>query len=152
MRKYLIICCLLLLSLCGCGKKEPVTPEPVYVPLRPIMSTVAWDNLNITSITPVTAFESTEPTLSIFPYNDNDSYIKVERFIFSNNNLFDIIVSSCSAENVVATDRYSLCTLKSGTTYALLPFSEDTGYLVTTQLPSSYCEKVVEMLCQQLDS
>lgn len=149
MRKCLIIC-LLALLLTGCGKEVPVVEEPVYVPLRQVMSSVTWDNMTISSITPVTSFETTNDTLSIFPYNDNASYIKVERFIFSDNNLFNTIVSSCEEGNVVIEDKYSLCTLSSGQTYALLPFTEDTGYLISTTLPSSYCEKVAVMLCQQL--
>ena len=153
MRKSLIACLLIALLLCGCGAaEEPViVEEPVHVPLRNVSSTVTWDNISLNSFTPVTAFDCTESTLSIFPYNDNASYIKVEKFIFSSNNLFNILVSSCSVENVVNSDYYTLCTLPSGDTYALLKVTSDTGYLVSTKLPSSYCKKVVEMLCQQLD-
>lgn len=151
MRKSIILSLLAVCLLCGCGvdSPEPVE-EPTHVPLRPISNEVSWDSILVNAITPVTAFEIIDDTLSIFPYNDNASYIKVEKFIFSSNNLFGILVKGCSAENIIVTDSYSLCTLPSGESLAFIPTGENKGYLISTRLPSAYCKKVVDILCLQL--
>lgn len=138
---------LTLLLLCSCGEVEEVEYiEQSYTPLRNISYHTIWEDLDFTAITPVCAFDTTETALLIFPYNDNVRYIKVRMFLSSNNALFDDLVQTSTEENIIITDNYTLVTLSSGMNYALV----DDTYLISTDLPSSYCEKVAVMLCLQL--
>lgn len=150
-KRWLILSMFMLLSLTGCGKEEVIVEAP-YVPMRAVQSTTMWDGHQISAITPVTAFESKEDTLLIFPYNDSSSHIKIEKIIISQNDIFSQMIKSCSEDNIIKNAKYTLCTLEDGTTCSLIHITEDKGYLISTKLPSSYCGRVCELLCQLLGS
>ncbi len=147
MRKHVICLLAVLVFMTGCSKKEEIVTEPED--LRPIQSSCIWDNMTIDAITPVTAFESTEDSLLIFPYNNNDTHIKVRLFVVSNNHYWETVKSAYKGTNNIKEGKgYSLVTNEFGVTYGYIERDEETAYLVEADsLPSSYVECTLRALC-----
>lgn len=150
-KRNLLLTCLVLLSLTGCGGSEEVivAETPPSPPLHEVQTSAIWDNLTFSSITPVTSFESNGDYLKVFPYNDSQKYILVKQYLSSKNDAFSQLASVCTEESIVTKDNYTLYTTPAGVTSALIS-CEDVDYLVQTELPSYYCEMVCDMLCQLL--
>lgn len=141
----LILCSTILLL--GCSNKNE---ETVSVPdLRPIQYSCEWDSVSVNSITPVSTFETEDDCLKIFPYNNSESYIKIEKILISNNGFWDTVVKEYKdTNNVRVLDNFSYVTTASKVTIGYLPLDDEYAYIVSSDtLPSSYVEKVLEMLC-----
>lgn len=148
MQKQAIICTLLFTALLtGCGEQdtEPVIETP---PLHEITTSVVWDNLTLSQITPVTSIVVSGDSLDIFPYNDNDMHITVKRILISDNDFWQTVFNTQDTENTMTCDEYSLITTSSGATYGYLEIDEESAYIAfTDSLPSSYVWSALEMLC-----
>lgn len=143
-----ILTLLLLCSvLIGCGQETVV--ETVEPELRPISTEIVWDGLSLETITPVTAVEASDSEINIFPYNNNDAHITVRRILISNNGFWNAAISTYKdSENFRSTAKYSYVTLADATTYGYLPIDEEYAYIVfSSDLPSSYVELVLDVLC-----
>ena len=148
MRKSFVgLVCVLLLA--GCAAKEEPEVIPAPADLHSIQAYTDWNSIHIDAFTPVCAFEQDGDCLHIFPYNNSTRHITIEKYLYSENRLFEQLTKARSDTNKVETQQYSLFTNSDGMTYAFVPVSENFGWLVSSDLPSSYCIKVVEQLCKQ---
>ena len=142
----LLMACVILAS-CGNAKEEEkvVISKP---PLHEISSSVVWNNKKLEAITPVTAFDTTEDVLTVYPYNGSDRYVSVQIISVSENNLWKSITEPyINSANIVKGKRYSYVTLPNNVTYGYIPLSDESAYLVKSDCPSAYLQKVCEMLC-----
>lgn len=141
----MLILCATLFAGCGSKSEETVTAAD----LRPIQSSCIWESVSINSITPVSAFETEGSCLKIFPYNNSESYIKIEKILISNNGFWDTVVKEYEdTNNMRVLDNFSYVTTASKVTIGYLPLDAEYAYIVSSDtLPSSYVEKVLEMLC-----
>lgn len=148
MQKYsLVFVICLALFLTGCSN-ESVEEPVVETELRQVTTNAVWDNRNFDSITPVCAFESTDECLKIFPYNNSEEYIKVEKILISSNGFWNTVTNEFKdTNNVRVLDNYSYITTSSKVTIGYYALDDEYAYIVSTEtLPSSYVEKVLEML------
>lgn len=138
-----IMLCLLLM---GCSS-EPVTESPVIPDKRPVMSEFSNGSISMNSITPRTSYEDSGDVVCIYPYNNSDEHITIEKILVSDCGFWTTVISEYSeSNNLVKRDRYSLITLSDGTTYGYIANSEDTAYVLRSSLPSSYVEAVLDNL------
>ena len=149
MRKSVItVLCLCLLFITGCDEEieEPVVES---VDLRPITTSIVWDNKVIQNISPVSAFESSTDMLQIFPYNNNDKHITIRKIIVSDNGFWNTVMLGYEGtENIIVTEQYSLVTNNKECTFGYIPIDYEWAYIVYSEtLPSSYVEYVMKVLC-----
>ena len=152
--KKVTMCLLLALVLCcGCGKEKSDEEVVVVQDLRPISTEVTWDNISIKQITPVTAFETDASTTKIFPFNNSDKYITIEKIVISDNGFWETLSTGYKDTNNFKTaDSWSLITTTDSISIGYLQLDEENAYIVkTNSLPSSYCILVLEQLCQTLN-
>ena len=146
--KTLILICLFLLILSGCGD-EQVEESSAVLDLHPISDSTVWDNITIEAITPVTAFEINDDALKIFPYNNNDKHITMRKIVISRNGFWNTVETIYDgSDNLHVTSDYVLITMSNHCTYGYVPIDDEWAYIVSTEsLPSSYVEAFLRMLC-----
>lgn len=146
MQTRLLPVVMLCLLLVGCSS-EPVTETPVVPDKRPVMSEFSNGSISMNSITPRTSYEDSGDVVYIYPYNNSDEHITIEKILVSDCGFWTTVISEYSeSNNLVVRDRYSLITLSDGTTYGYIANSEDTAYVLRSSLPSSYVEAVLDNL------
>ena len=138
---------IIMLGLCGCSKKEVVPPPAPE--LRSVQTSTVWESVSINAITPVSAFEVEDACLKIFPYNNHEAYIKVEKILISGNGFWNTVTEDYKdTNNIRYVGNISYITIPNGKTMGYVPIDNEYAYLVSTDtLPSSYVEKVLVMLC-----
>lgn len=150
MRKLLVGILLSCALLAACGKEpaEVEVVEEVVPPLHEVVSEVNWDNHVITAITPTTAFVTDNDGLKIYPFNDLELYITVEKFYNSENEFWDIVFSDYKdSDNFVENSKYKLYTANDNVTHCIVRV-EDSTYHIYGKVLSGYIEKVATQLCQ----
>lgn len=142
----LLICCTVF---CGCSEKNETSVEEESKPLREISSEIVWNDLTLSPITPVCAFEINGGQLDIFPYNDSDFHISMKVIFTSDNKLWSSVKRNYNgSDNLQVYEPFSIVTVENGTTYGYMDRDENSAYLVSTEtLPSSYVVRLLEELC-----
>lgn len=150
-KKLAIVLIGVTMLLCGCGKQEEeVVSEPVPVShLHEPTESIVWNNMLLNGITPVTSFESTDDTLTIFPYYDNDAHITVRKIIISDNAFWNSVISQyIDSDNIKYVNDYALVTNTDGKSFGYIGIDEKTAYIISTDtLPSAYVESTLKLLC-----
>lgn len=143
----LVTLCILFLS--GCGEEE-VPPVPTPPPLHTQAQSITWDGMEITEVTPVSAFEITDTCIQIFPYFNSEEYISIERIYVSENDFWNSVTSEYEGTpNHKKDTNWELFTLPSGITLGCVIIDDDECYIIRTEaLSSAYVEKVCKMLCK----
>ena len=151
MRKTIACFVVLYALLVGCASEtQPETQMPVSeVCLHEPSDSHVWQGITIPAISPVTAFEEYGDTLKIFPYYNDNAYISLRVVLVSGNDFWNTVTSTyLDSGNAIVKDQYSYVTTENGITYGLLPVSETAAIVAETTLPSSYVDRILEMLCQ----
>ena len=145
-QKVALIAAIMAISISGCGSEEVVVEESVE--LRPIVTSITWEDMTIESFTPVTSMEATDSELSIFPYNNDERHITIRKIIISDNSFWDTVLSTVGDNNVIKKKEYSVITLSSGESYGYMEVGEDSAFIAySADLPSSYVASSLEVLC-----
>ena len=149
-RKCLVLICLPLLLLVGCGKTEPEAVEEPEVILHTVSESFDDGTVSMNSITPTTAFETVDEEVHIFPFYNSDKYISLKKVFISDNGFWDTMTSAYTdTNNLKSYDKYKLITTEAGKSIVMLPYGDDSALLIeSSDLPSGYVKAVADALCK----
>lgn len=149
-KKAVIVLSLACVLIAGCSKSaDETTPMDTSQALREIQESYTWGELEVNNISPVTAFEESGGELKIYPYNDGDSFVVVKVVYTSINDFWNTVKKTYSKTgNYKKIGDTFVVTDKTGVTYGMVKIDDDSSYLVSSTLPSSYVESVVLDLCK----
>ena len=147
MQTRILVCLLVSLLLVGCSA-EPEVVVPEVPDKRVAQEQYTFDSVSINSITMKTAYEEVDGTLYIYPYNNSDEYITIERIVISDRGFWDTAIKEYNqSANLVQRENYSFVTLVDGTTIGYVELPDNYAYIVKSVLPSAYVEAVLDKLC-----
>lgn len=146
MRKVILLLIVIVPLLFGCTKEEPVVPTAPD--LHPVVQNYLWGNVSMNSITPCCSIVENGSCIEIYPFNNNEAHITIEKIVISENGFWETFSKEYTqSDNFVSTESYSYFTDSNSVTHGYIASSDDYAYYVYTTLPSAYLEEVMVMLC-----